>query len=593
MGLLDFLRSGKTKDRKDPEISIKEPYIFISYALADTDEVFEIIQQFQDRGYHVWYDKGVVPDEKQAERIADALENASLFLVFLTPESQALVNIRKEIDCAINNDKPLLAVYLKETKLAADLQLKLASRQAILKYDLSDDEFFEQCSFAFERLGLFETPAIQPSVTEFSDLTESTSDLEENLNSVLEHDERFVPRYDKTDRNHMRRLLQKGSLIIDLIAEDQVPFGTHQSAEMIDLVANSIGHEIEKQKDDDELQELKDDRYSLINLYGAIKKLPAFVPLYVQLGNLLHKYGLFDEEVVLLEKAISDSNLNNTDLIKIKNRLNVAMEYRDADDASMDDTERITENLRRALQKKPLDVSQIREMLEQCTDDVVLYDVACNTDKDPDMVTIREKAARLIKNRDYQYALSSYIFNPARTDMILNLNDSLEGDELFVARVILTDPNDENKSHMLIYCKDESLLMLGWLYVHGIRKFCADKLHYIGSRFPEAYEEMTSDEKNKCRQDWLMHASELVIENILPEDKAVSERLSGSAAVYSEPLHFFLSIQHPRKPVRWWHANKLKNPVYIAYVGSWTADDQIKEALSVKIDSTELITEMV
>ena len=90
-----------------------------------------------------------------------------------------------------------------------------------------------------------------------------------------------------------------------------------------------------------------------------------------------------------------------------------------------------------------------------------------------------------------------------------------------------------------------------------------------------------------------MHASELVIENILPEDKAVSERLSGSAAVYSEPLHFFLSIQHPRKAVRCWHANKLKNPVYIAYVGSWTADDQIKEALSVKIDSTELITEMV
>ena len=33
--------------------------------------------------------------------------------------------------------------------------------------------------------------------------------------------------------------------------------------------------------------------------------------------------------------------------------------------------------------------------------------------------------------------------------------------------------------------------------------------------------------------------------------------------------------------------------IYIAYVGSWTEDDQIKEALSVRINSTSLITEML
>ena len=592
MGLLDFLRGRKTKAGKDPEISDKKPYIFVSYALANADEVFRIIRQFQDQGYHIWYDKGIAPGDGKAEKIADALENASLFLVFLTPESEALVNVRREIHDALSAGKPFLAIHLKETNLTGDLQLRLAAHQAILKYHLSDEAFLGQCSFAFKRLGLLEMPEIQPSAAGSSDQTGSASDHEETLNRVSDLEKRPVIHYDKADRDHMRQLLQKASPIIALIAEGQVPFGTQATAELIDLVADSIGHENEKQKDDDALQEWKDDRYSLINLYGAVKMEPAFVPLYVLLGNLLRKYGLFDEEVVLLEKAVSDSDFSSADLVTIKNRLRAAMEYRDADDASMTDTERIAENLRRALQKTPRNASQIKELLEQCTDDGLLYDVACNTDKDPEMTSIREKAARLIHSRDYQYALSSHILNPARTAMILNLHDSLNGDELLIARTILTDPKDVNKAHMLLYCKDEALLMLGWRYVYGERKFCAERLHAAGSRFPEAYEQMDPQERTGQEEAWLAHAAELAL-NLLSEDEAVRERIPAAASVDSDPLHFFLSIHHPRKAVRWWHAMKLENPVFIAYVGSWTSDDPIKEALSVKIDSTSLITELV
>ncbi len=593
MGLLDFLRDGKTKERKDPEISEKDPYIFVSYALADADEVFTIIRQFQDRGYHVWYDKGTDWDDERAERIANALANASLFLVFLTPRSAALVNIRHEINDALNAGKPFLAIHLKETDLIGELQLRLAAHPAVLKYDLSDEAFFDQCSFAFARLGLFEKPKDQPAETASSEPAGLPSGREENTDSTMSCDRADVPHYDKADRDHMRRLLQKASPVIDRIAEGRIPLGSYASAELIDVVAAAVSCEHEKQKDDDALQELKDDRYLLINLYGAVKREPAFWPLYVQLGALLRKYGLFDEEAGLLENAVSDSDFSSADLEKIKDRLSAARRYRDADDASMTDAERITEDLRRALQKKPRDVSRIKEMLERCGDDAVLYDIACNTGMDPEMAFIREKAACLIRSRDYQYALSSHIKYRARTAMILNLYDSLEGDELFIARTILTDPNDENKAHMLLYCRDEDLLMLGWRYVYGARKICQDRLHAMGSRFPEAYAEMDRQEKTRREADWLFHAAELADMNILPVDEAVRDRLSGTASVDSEPLHFFLSIQHPRKAVRWRHAKKLKNPVYIAYTGSWTPDTQIKEMLSVRIDRTELITEML
>ena len=408
----------------------------------------------------------------------------------------------------------------------------------------------------------------------------------------MEYDKVSVPQYDKADRDHMRRLLKKAIPIIDLIATDQVPFGSYESAELIDSLAATIVYENEKLKDDDELQELKDDSYSLVNLYGAIKKIPTFIPLYVELGKLLRHYGLFDEEVVLLENAVATDGFSDEDLADIKDRLNRALAYREADDERMSDSDRIAENLQRLLQKKPLDEKEITALLEQCTDDTVLYNIACDPDEDKETKYIREKAARLIHSRDYRYALSSHLSCDARTSMILDLHSPLEGDKTFITRTILTDPNDENKAHMLIYCRDESLLMLGWLYVYGARWICEDRLHDMGSRFPEAYQEMSQQNKESCVQELLGYAAKLALD-LFSEDENVRERLSNGADVDSEPLHFFLSIHHPKPAIRLQHARKLKNPARIAYVGSWTSDDQIKESLSVKIDSTMIITEMI
>ena len=588
MGLLYFFTGKKTEEGKGTGIRGRDPYIFISYALADAVEVSGIIRQLQDRGYHVWYDDGTVSGDVTEDTITDALDHAALFLVFLSPRSAALVNVRREIDHALNAGKPFLAIYLKETDLTGGLQLRLAAQEAVWKYHLSDEEFYDQCSVVFERLGLSAEPSGRDESAVLSEPAETVTVCEENPDS----DKMTLTHYDKADRDHMRKLLQKSSVLIDLIAEDRVRWGSPESAELIDRLADGIGNENEKQKDEYELQELKDDRYSLINLYAGIKKEPAFLPLYSETGKLLRKYGLFDEEAVLLENAITGGGFSEKDLDDVKERMEAAVRRRDADDADMTGAERTAANLRRALHNRPLDVSQIKSMLEQCSDDAVLYDIACNTDSDPDMVPVREKAARLISSRDHQYALSSHIYDPVRTSMILDLYDSLEGDELFIARTILTDPNDVNKTHMMLYCEDEELLMLGWKYVYGARDLCTDRLHAIGSDYPEKYENSDPQERAEWEESWFICAGETALE-IIPEDEAVRDRLHGTVTVDSEPLHFYLSLMHTRKAIRWWHAKKLKNPVYIAYAGSWTSDDQIKEVLSDRIDSTELITEMI
>jgi hypothetical protein len=399
-----------------------------------------------------------------------------------------------------------------------------------------------------------------------------------------------VFRYEKADRNHMRRILQKGSVMMDQITADPILSGSVTVAELADLLSEEFGYEPAGETDEDASEELKNDRCLLIGLAAAIRKDPGYLPYYAEMGSLFRKYGLFDEEVVLLENA--ESRCSGADLNGIKNQLETARQCRAADDAGMDDAERTAETLRRALRKKPMDIQRIRALLKECTADDVLYEIACNTDRDPDMRSIREKAACRIQNRDYQYALSTEIQNSARTAMILNLYDSLKGDEPFIARTILTDPKDENKVHMLLYCEDEELLMLAWKYVYGARKICTDRLHALGSRWPDAYMDMDPQEKAKWEECWMICAGETA-QDLISEDRAVRERLSGTAFVDSEPLRFFLSLNHPRKAIRWWNARKLKNPVYIAYAGSWTEDDPIKEALSVKISSTALITEMM
>lgn len=382
---------------------------------------------------------------------------------------------------------------------------------------------------------------------------------------IMDHDRVSGPRYDISKRDQMRRFLQKAAPIIDVIASDQVPFGSPASAVLVDQLAEMMGLDDDLQMDDFELQKLKDDRQSLVGLYAVAKKNLDLPELYRELGILLREYGLFDEEVVLLENAIAGGGLSDAKRADVEDRLKNARQLREAD---------------------------LEALLEQCTDDAMLYEIACKPEKDPGMNAIRGQAARKIQSRDYRYALSSHILCAARTSMILDQFESLEGDDLFIARTILTDPNDVNKLRMLLYCKEEALLMLGWRYVYGAKRTCADNLHEMGSRFPEAYQEMDPQEKSRCEQEWLAHAAELALD-ILSEDDAVRERLSGTAEVDSDPLHFFLSIHHPRLALRWWHAKKLENPVRIAYVGSWTSDDQIKETLSEKISSTVLITEMI
>ena len=132
----------------------KEPYIFVSYAHADSARVFKEIARLNKAGFHVWYDEGIAPGNEWTDEIADALANCSVFVVMLTPVSAPRENVQNEINFALDEKKPFLAVHLEETTLRRGLKLQIGTKQAILKYNMSEDEYLYKMTEALERFGL-------------------------------------------------------------------------------------------------------------------------------------------------------------------------------------------------------------------------------------------------------------------------------------------------------------------------------------------------------------------------------------------------------------------------------------------------------
>ena len=119
----------------------EEPFVFVSYAHNDGHLVYPEIKALHDSGVRIWFDGGIDPGNEWPEDIAQALLKAKMFLVFITPSAVESKNVRDEINFAINNAKPFLAVYLQETQLPAGLALRMGGIQAILKHRMTKENY--------------------------------------------------------------------------------------------------------------------------------------------------------------------------------------------------------------------------------------------------------------------------------------------------------------------------------------------------------------------------------------------------------------------------------------------------------------------
>ncbi len=122
----------------------RDPYIFISYAHRNRDEVLEIIGRMQAEGCRVWYNEGIDPGAEEAEHIAEQVADCGYFIAFLSPEYLESADCLDELIFARDKEKNRLLVYLSNVVLPDGISMRINRLQAIHKYAYGQEEFYER-----------------------------------------------------------------------------------------------------------------------------------------------------------------------------------------------------------------------------------------------------------------------------------------------------------------------------------------------------------------------------------------------------------------------------------------------------------------
>ena len=131
------------------------PYLFVSYAHADTPAVMEVLAELQARGYRLWYDEGIEVGSEWPENIADHLARAGAVLAFVSRAYTASENCRREMHFALTKKIETVNIFLEETRMTPGMEMQIGNRFALMKYSMRWEEFCEK---------LFAAPQLDPAL---------------------------------------------------------------------------------------------------------------------------------------------------------------------------------------------------------------------------------------------------------------------------------------------------------------------------------------------------------------------------------------------------------------------------------------------
>jgi hypothetical protein len=139
-------------------------HIFLSYSRKDGAYVDGLAAQLEQSGFRTWVDrKGIAGGEQWRREIVDAVRNASVFLLFLSPNSARSENVRKEIDLAEQARVRILPVAIAPLDIPDGMKYQLAGVQIIemwRDHDRGADALFK----TLQRHGLLQgSRAARPS----------------------------------------------------------------------------------------------------------------------------------------------------------------------------------------------------------------------------------------------------------------------------------------------------------------------------------------------------------------------------------------------------------------------------------------------
>ena len=90
------------------------PFLFISYAHRQSDEVVETIRILHEKGYRLWYDEGIPAGSDWPANIAQHMRDCEKVVFFLSERAMESPNCYSEMRTAVRSGKPILVVRLED-----------------------------------------------------------------------------------------------------------------------------------------------------------------------------------------------------------------------------------------------------------------------------------------------------------------------------------------------------------------------------------------------------------------------------------------------------------------------------------------------
>lgn len=182
-----------------------EPYIFISYAHANSPDVMRVVTDMHSRGFRIWYDEGIEVGSEWPECIAEHLSAAHLMLAFISEAYMKSDNCRREMHYALSKRIKVINIFLEPTAMTPGMEMQIGNIFALMKYSMAESVFFDRLysapllnSEAFSDAQTVDIPT--PAVTADMQNAESGGERESIKPAVTEADVKRGKKAEKAEK---------------------------------------------------------------------------------------------------------------------------------------------------------------------------------------------------------------------------------------------------------------------------------------------------------------------------------------------------------------------------------------------------------
>ena len=115
------------------------PYTFLSYASAEREQALAVADALQQAGVAVWLDRqAIVGGSAWSTAIVRGIKDCAAFLVLGSERAFRSPNVQRELNLAVEENRPLLPLLLERVPPPDEVRYALAGRQWVELLDRAE-----------------------------------------------------------------------------------------------------------------------------------------------------------------------------------------------------------------------------------------------------------------------------------------------------------------------------------------------------------------------------------------------------------------------------------------------------------------------